>query len=156
MARDANRDGIVPSFGEAWRKRFVRSCPRFRGTEGGHTPWLIASAYLMMRLPPLSVRPSSPHCHGMMLHREARRSEQGPYKMAQTRRTRYEDGVQSQSISKQVEGLRVIRVQSALNPLRVDVGLVFCIASLSVDGTLGCDSTYAIHRRRILPGSPAC
>lgn len=31
------------------------------------TPWLIASAYLIILLPPSSVKPSAPNCQGMIL-----------------------------------------------------------------------------------------
>ena len=60
----------VPSFGEACDAK-EQEYVRFPSTKGqaqeARTPSTIASAYLMRRLPPSSVRPSCPHCHGMTL-----------------------------------------------------------------------------------------
>lgn len=69
--------GHVPSFGEACASAkgeekeenlaFMSFAIDGTGGSGPRTPSTRASAYLMSRLPPSSVSPSCPHCHGRML-----------------------------------------------------------------------------------------
>ena len=73
------RSGTPGGVGEIKEKN--RLCCETRqiwhsGSEA-RTPSTIASAYLMRRLPPSSVRPSWPHCQGKILRKEPRQYPEG-------------------------------------------------------------------------------